>query len=342
MRKSKEFKEQATKAIAGVFAFLKLILRQLRSIRLNRNFLVFLIFLGISTSLWFMQTYQETLTSTLQYKVKLVGIPKNYIMTSQVPDQISVVVSAHGSAFYRFLFSKNEHEIEVEFDDIDCTSSSMTVSNSILKRNITRNLGSEFRVVSVNPSQLVLYYTMGKAHKLPIEFVGHLTAGRQRIISKVTISPDSASVYLPLSLTDSVKVIRTQARNLSNVVEPTSFRVALQKMDKMIIAPDSVDVTLSVDLQTETHLTVPVYSLNCPRNKIIRTFPGKVDVKFRTTASALNKAKPDDFLLAVDFSKIKGTEKYSKVELIAKPDYATNVQYSPQQVQFVIEDEVNF
>ena len=69
----------------------KLIMRKLRLVKINRNFLVFLVFLAVSISFWFMQSIKETTEVNIAYKLRIVELPKNVIShqtshkTSQSP-----------------------------------------------------------------------------------------------------------------------------------------------------------------------------------------------------------------------------------------------------------------
>ena len=59
--------------------FAKVIFRRLRLIRIDRNFLVFLIFLAISVNFWFIQSIKETTEVTIAYRLKIVDLPRDVV-----------------------------------------------------------------------------------------------------------------------------------------------------------------------------------------------------------------------------------------------------------------------
>lgn len=317
--------------------FFSLLGRRLRLIKLNRNSIVFLLFLCISICFWFMKSLQETSTITQDYTLKITGLPKNIIFTSDIPKTIKANISAKGYSILNYITRNDEHILYVNFDDIEKNSSKLVLDNGLLKRNLSKLLGNNLKVVSLTPTQVEAYYTKGKAISVPIKFWGKIETGLQHVLCGVEVLKDSAKVYAPLYMHDSIDVVNTEYVHLKDLEDTTIVRVGIKKIPGARITPDSVDVKVCVDLYTEKTLSVPIYSENCPRNKVLRTFPGKVNVTFRVSANMYNKITPDDFLLTVDFSKVKLSDKSCKVELKDKPEGAKHIRFSPEQVEFVIE-----
>ena len=357
MPQFREQKESGKKSLADS-KWLQVIYRQLRSIRLNRNLLLFFVFLVISTGLWVLQTSQETMSSTQEFKLHIENIPQNYIITSDVPEAINVTVSAQGSAFYQYMLGRlidntigrlyrqihkdaaplPELSVTFDYNDIDYSSSKMTISNTLLKRNIQKQLGGDFRLLAVNPTQVSIYYNTGKAKKVPVVFTPDIKTVQMREVSDIVITPDSVNVYLPTSLYDSVKAVHAVPLKLTDVIDSYSSRIALQHIDKAKISADSVDVKILVDIMTDQTITAKVFSINCPQNKVIRTFPSNLEIKYKVLSKKAKNIKAQDFLLTVDYKSIKPDDKYCKVMLDA-PAGVKDAHLTQDQVQFVLEDE---
>lgn len=45
--------------------------------------------------------------------------------------------------------------------------------------------------------------------------------------------------------------------------------------------PGAVDLTLPVDIYTEKTVEVPLHGVNFPADKVLRTFPSKVQITFK-------------------------------------------------------------
>lgn len=330
-------KEYLVTAYKRSMDFVMLLMRRLRLVKINRNTLVFLIFLGISICFWFMQSLKETSTISQDYKLRIVGLPKSVILTSEMPDTIRVSISGKGYDLLSFLSKNNDHILSVNYDDMEKTPSKLIIDNSLLKRIIMKSTGNSLRTINISPSQVEAYFTKGQPKSVPIKFMGNVEAGLQYVLSNIQLLKDSVQIYAPSYMHDSLTVATTERLNLKDVEDTTVVRLALKKIEGAKIVPDSVDVRICVDLFTEKTLSVPIYSENCPRNKVLRTFPGKADITFRISANMYNEVDANDFLLVVDFSKIKQTDKTCKVELRDKPEGATHIRCKPENVEFIIE-----
>lgn len=319
--------------------FFKLVGRRIRLIRLNKNSLVFLIFLAISISFWFMQSLKETSTISQEYTLKVVGIPRSVIFTSDIPDKIRVNITGRGYNLVNYIWKYEEHVVTINYDDLEHTLSKVTFNNSLLRRSVTKTLDNGLIVSSLSPAQVEVYYTKGMPKRVPIKFVGNPEAGLQHVLCGIQLLKDSALVYAPRDLHDSIDVVRTEKLDLKDIEDTTTVRIALKKIEGARIVPDSVDVRFCVDLFAEKTLSVPIYSENCPRNKTLRTFPGKADITFRISTTMYNEVDADDFLLTIDFNKLKQNDNRCKVELKDKPEGVSHVRWKPEYVEFVIEQE---
>lgn len=334
-------KEQGSKILSQALDFVKILTRRLRLIRLNRDFLVFLVFLAISIAFWCMQTLKDTSTTSDDYKLRIVGLPKDYIITSELPEFVKVNVSGRGVDFITYLLSSKEHTLTVNYNDIETSGGKLLIDNATLKRMATKELTGTMRVASITPAQVEGYYTKGKAKRVPIEFKGKVRTERQHVLTNIEVLTKSAEVYAPTSMHDSIKAVFTEPLYLKEVDETQTIRLAIKKIRGAKIIPDSVDVKISVDLFAEKTLSVPIYSKNIPHNKVLRTFPPRAEVKFRVSTNMFDEIKPEDFILLVDFNSIKSDSKDCKVIVDGVPEGVTHVRVDPETVEFVIEQEDN-
>ena len=56
--------------------------------KINREFMVFIVFLLVSIVFWFVQTFKESTTARINYKIELTGMPSNIILCSDVPKKV--------------------------------------------------------------------------------------------------------------------------------------------------------------------------------------------------------------------------------------------------------------
>lgn len=325
------------RSIKTAYEYIKIALRRLRKVRLNRNTLRFLVFLVISIGFWFMQTGKETATLSQDYKLKLVGVPKNVIFTSEVPEKIKVNITGRGFTIFSYTTKNDNHVITVHYDELEHTSSRIIIDNATIRRALTKKLGNTLKVNTISPAQIDAYYTNGLPKKVPVISRLKVTTGPNYTLTSIKPLKDSVWVYAPVDVIDSIKAVYTEVKKIENIEETTTTKLALKKTDKVKIIPDSVNVKANVSLFLEMIVPVKIYSINTPNNKFLRTFPDRANVVCRVSADLFNDISENDFIIAVDFNKIKPGAKSCKVELLEKPEGVSKMKISPSNVEFVVE-----
>ena len=59
---------------------------------LNKEFLIFLFFLALSGIFWLMMTLNETTEREFNIPVQLTGVPRNAVITGELPDTVHITV----------------------------------------------------------------------------------------------------------------------------------------------------------------------------------------------------------------------------------------------------------
>lgn len=344
-----DIKEKVTSYFSKTLDITKSLLKELLSIRLNRNSLTFFIFLCISTGFWFLMTLMETTTISQEYALKIKNLPRDVIITSKVPDNVKVNLTSSGfNLLFNYKiseipvlrwFSDNQRSdtILVNYEDLDYNSYRITIDNTTLKRKVLKTLNSSIKILSIYPSQIDIAYTKGAPKIVPVKFAGNIKPAEQHVLSGIELLTNYVEVYAPSMLYDSIRYVTTEPIYLENVEDTITKRVALQNIEGAKVTPDSIDVKICVDLFVEKTISIPVYSVNIPKDKMLRFFPMKVDVSFRVSAAMYNQVSEDDFLIVVDYTKVDRKDKFCTVELRQTPEYASRVHFSPKRIEYVFE-----
>lgn len=307
--------------------------------KINRELLVFLVFLFVSIVFWFLQTFKEITTAEISYDLHITGIPKNVIITSDVPQKISATVSGRGFAILEYITKTEQRDIEVDYSSIVRGDGMLVIDNSIWKKMLGPLLGRNLRIVSVNPSILEVYYSTGDHKYVPIVFSGRVGVDSQHVLCGIDVDPQYVDIYAPDDQFDTISAVLTENLKLSNLKDTTKVRLALVPPLGVKCVPDSVNATICVDLFTTKTLKLPIFCENIPQDKVLRTFPMTATVTFRVSASLYSDITEDDFALVVDYSSIKPNTDKCQLILRQVPDGISNVRISPQQVEYVIEQE---
>ena len=318
--------------------FLKVLFRRLRLIKIDRNFLVFLIFLAISIVFWFMQTIQETTEVTIAYKLKIDELPKDVVYTSNVPDEVQVSFSSKGWNAFDYKFMKNDtHELSIPFKEVNQKSGKIVIDANAMKRAISRTKLQGMSFKSTSPSKIEAFYSNGQHKRVPIVFNGRVTTTAGRYECGIILHPDSVDIYAPKHLYGSINSIKTENFTFNDLQDTLHTRLALLVPQGAKALPDSIEAEICVDIFTDKTLQVPIYSENVPNSKIIRTFPLKVEVTFLVSATLYDNITADDFLLVVDYNDTKPGTNRCKLYIRQRPENIRHLRINPEFVEYVIE-----
>ncbi len=332
---------QIKENIHNLKSIFRILARRLRLVRVQRNILVFMVFLLVSIVFWFMQSMQETTTTQLTYQLHITNVPKEIIFTSEVPNTINISVSGRGWTILEYWSKHAARELVVDWKDVEKNNSKLTLDGNLWKRLTQKEYGNNLRYISSLPSTLDIYYSNGVTKRVPIEFSGEISPEPLHLICGIDIEPDSADVVAPIYLLDSISAVHTVHQTFKDLDDTLTTTIPLHTSTGIKVIPDSVRLKVCVDLFTEKTLEVPIYCENIPANKVLRTFPSKAKVTFHVSSSLFNKISTQDFIVVVDYNDIEaGENKKCDLQLRAYPDYISHVRISPEQIEYVIEQSL--
>lgn len=315
----------------------RVLARRLRLVRINRNLLVFLIFLAISIIFWFMQALKDASTTTFTYDLRLINVPKEVVFTSEMPKSVSISINGRGWSILQYLSKNESRELVVDFNDVEKSHSKIIFDNNLWRRLLQKRLGNTLKFVSATPSEQVIYYSNGKSKRVPVVFNGLVTTELQHLLCGIQLKPDSIDVVAPNYLLDSISEVQTVYKDFKGLEDTLVTTLPLHTTTGIKLIPDSVKVKICVDLFTEKTVEVPIYCENIPNSKVLRTFPSKAKVTFHVSAMLFNQITSDDFIVVVDYYEVKGDGKKCDLKIRKKPEGISHVRISPEQIEYVLE-----
>lgn len=316
---------------------MKVILRRLRLIKINRNFGVYLMFLAISIVFWFMQAIKEMSEVTLTYQLVIENLPRNLVYTSEMPSEVNVSYSSKGwNAFYYKFMKNKDQALVINFKDIAQNAGKLSIDANTLRRAAmkVKPMGMTFK--STTPNRISVFYSNGQHKRVPVIFNGHVTTTDGRFQCGTILTPDSVDLYAPEHLYGSITSIKTENMTFEELQDTLTTKLALLVPHGAKVIPDSIEACICVDIFTDKTIQVPVYSENVPTNKIMRTFPQKVEVTFLVSSTLYDDITPQDFLIAIDYKEARPGTSRCKLHLRQTPENIRHLRM-PESVEYIIE-----
>lgn len=299
---------------------------------------MFLLFLFVTTFIWFISKFSREFTSNLEAEIHYVNAPLGVIVSENNYDLVTFDFTTSG--FY-FLYYKINKPI-IAIDLLKYTKegiSSFIISNSELKRIITSQLKNDILVNNVSIEKMEVFLDKLKTKKVKVSLLENIVFKNGfNSIGQYKISPDSILISGPTQYLDTLTEIKTELLELANVNENIAAIVNLNTSNDTSISFSQETVKLDIFVKefTQKSLLVPVVVNNLPSNLSIRLVPENVTIRFDVTMEDYNKITAIDFLLMCDFDKKNDQENFMIPHLMKQPESIINLEIQENKINYLI------
>ena len=307
----------------------------------SKRFLVFLFFLFLSTAFWLSMTLDEMYEKEIPVPIRLVNVPKNIIITTNMPDTVIVTVRDKGFAFIGYFTGEPFRPINLNFSTYANESAGRgSVPLADVQNILYQRLATSSRITALKPDQLKFYFNFGQSKTLPVRANGIMTPAKNYYLARVSFWPEKVTVYAQQSKLDSLRYIMTEKLNLTNFTDTLIRQVNLQKIIGVKTVPEKVKIGLYPDILTEESIEVPIKAINMPKGKTLRTFPSKVKVLFNIGVTAFRKINEKQFEVVVDYNELQANQSDKcALHLKTVPAEVRQARLEMNQIDYLVEQQ---
>lgn len=324
---------------------------KLRRKRINQKLLVYLVMVLISAFFWFFNKSGETINSVMTFKLDFFGLPQNhYLLPGITTGELNVTVSARGAYFLTHNGSSFPIKIDLSKLDIrtfpDADSTLKFVTNDDIRSMVDAQMPAECKCVSIKPDTIKLDFGRSATKKVPIHLEYDITFDRQfRLAQEPILSPDSVDVTGSINVIDSIAFVQTEKISIAQINESKMLKARLLAPKDVISALAFTEVNFRIEKFTENSIEIPIKTVNVPDSVNLRVFPQTVTLRYNISWANFNSVSPEMFNAVVDYSDLFAPvrPKFLPVKIAKFPDNmgVTNMQLSPEGVEFIIERNLN-
>lgn len=296
-----------------------------------------MVFLFVSVLFWCIQTFNGYTSVSVSYNIRLVNLPSERIVTSYVPESVTVSLSGRGFSMLSEIFGSRHDEVMIDYSTLPKNGECATVDFNTWKKIFSKVLDEGVTVSSVSVSPLEIYTSVGQYKQVPVISKVMVSTAHDYVLLSSEVSPQYVNVYAPESIYDTISAVYTASRSFPSLSDTTEAMVAIEPIKGVKVVPDSVRVSMCVDLLTSKVVKVPVLVENQPEDCLVRTFPHMLDVSFRVSSSMYSMANAEDFSLVVDYKSMSSDVRKCKVFVRSRPDFVSALTIRPSHVEYVIE-----
>ncbi len=308
---------------------------------MNKEFLIFLFFLVLSGVVWLMMTLNETYEKELPVAVRLVGMPGNVVMTSEMSDTVRVTVRDKGFILLSYMSSYEPQPVVLNFNTYaNRQTGHGQVPLADIQKLVRQQLFSSSTITAIKADALSFNFNYGERKTIGVTFAGHVVPMKNYYLSHVQLSPQKVTVYASKTMLDSLKELQTEYVSITNFDDTVHRTVRIKRIPGVKVVPESVELTLYADILTEESFSVPITTVNKPANLTIRSFPNHVKVSFSVGSRQFRRVKASDFQVVIDYAEVAAhPSDKCRLHLRAKPSMVSNVRLEMTQVDYLIEQQ---
>ena len=303
----------------------------------------------LSGVFWLLMTLNETYEKELAVPVKLVNVPQKAFITNDMTDTVRFVVRDKGYVISSYLTGNGLRPLTFNFSTYANDKGYGAIPLSDIQKQLMQQLSKSSTLVTVKGDKIEFYYNYGESKRVPVRTQGDIVTGPNCYLSKVVFQPDSVTVYASEKMLDSISCVYIARQRITDITQPTTVSVKLQQMKGVKILPDHISMKLYPDVLTEESVEVPIVAENMPADKVMRTFPQKVTVRFAVGATRLRSMPknpqtkallPKGFRVVVNYQDlIDHPSDKCTVRLAAVPSGVHNARLEVERVDYLLEQK---
>ena len=304
---------------------------------LNKEFLIFLFFLALSGAFWLLMTLNETMEREFKIPVRLSGVPRNAVITGELPDTVRVTVRDKGFTLVTYDFRPLVFRFS-NYADEDEGKGIIPLAD-VQKQVLSQMYGSS-KLLQVKPGKFDFYFTYGTSKKVPVVFRGKITTNKSYYLAHTEFYPSMVTVYANKQQLDKLQSVEIEPFNYRNLQDTIRQAVKIRKIRGVKIVPSTVRLSVYPDVLTEEAIEVPITAINMPPGMVLRTFPSKVTVRFTIGASLFRTIKPNLFKVVVDYEELAANPSDKcTLQLRSVPRSVSKASLEIDRVDYLLEQQ---
>ena len=304
---------------------------------LNKEFLIFLFFLALSGAFWLLMTLNETMEREFKIPMRLSGVPKNAVITGELPDTVRVTVRDKGFTLVTYDFRPLVFRFSNYADEDE--GKGVIPLTDVQKQVLSQMYGSS-KLLQVKPGAFDFYFTYGTSKKVPVVFRGKITTNKSYYLAHTEFYPSMVTVYANKQQLDKLQSVEIEPFNYRNLQDTIRQAVKIRKIRGVKIVPSTVRLSVYPDVLTEEAIDVPITAINMPPGMVLRTFPSKVTVRFTIGASLFRTIKPNLFKVVVDYEELAANPSDKcTLQLRSVPRSVSKASLEIDRVDYLLEQQ---
>ncbi len=320
-------------------------LSELRKKIFRREVAVFSFFLILAFIFWFLNALSKDIDGKINYPVRYINFPEGWTLVNELPDQLEISVQGPGYSVVQTKLGgrRGSKIIDLELVSRKVQEDSDKLKFYVLTYNLrdllSSQIRSDFKVASINPD--TIFFELDRISSKKVKVIADIEVNPQRqfmLHGKVSCKPDSVKITGPQIIVDTIIAVYTRHQSFNQINSTETKTLTLVSLPKIGFSERRIEVSVPVAQFTEAVLELPVTMINVSDTSRVRLFPEKVSLQCIVALSDYNSFIDTPIEAVVDLEGLDiSTTNRLKITLKNVPDYAYQLRFNPQLVEYLIE-----
>jgi hypothetical protein len=304
----------------------------------NKEFLIFLFFLFLSSAFWLFQAVNEVYEQDYRIPVVIENVPDGVIITTEPVAQIETRLRDRAATLLNYRYGGKFSPIVIDFKAFANPSGHVRFLTKEVLKQFSSQLASSTQIITTKPDTIEFYYNHGLHKRVPVTLEGDVKAENGYVITHTQLSEDSVTVYAAGNLLETIKSANVKVDYLKNVNDTTSLSLPIQSVRGAKFLPASVKLDIFVDRLVEKKVRVPILPEGFPADQILLPIPQEVEVTFQVGMNRYREITSDDFVVVASYKDLpKNGNSQCPLQVRIAPKGISQIRISPKEVEYVIE-----
>lgn len=314
---------------------------KLKAFFLQKDVVVFIIFIIISTFVWLFNALRDDFTHEYNLTVKLTNVPDDMILLSSTSQKLNVKIEGIGYSLIRQAISNKMTPISYDVSKLSVTKDKqhyLLASDQYGK--ILSQLLIGVNLLNISPDTMFIQLEPKTFKKLAVRFDGELNFQKQYTLADdLKFEPDSIIVSGYHEIVDTMQYVYTTFQRFFDVADTINKIVSVEKEKSVEYSFDKVNLIAPVELFTEKSIVIPIENKDLNDSIRIKLFPPDIKVVFRIGMSKFDQISESDFVATVDNQSLLNSDrpKRLKVKVDYENPFIKRVSFSPIYIDYLLE-----
>ena len=310
----------------------------------SRKVGIFAICISIASFLWVINALNRTYTKTIAVPIKYINLPKNKVLSTELPKVIQAEIKATGAKLLFIDFNTQNNEIVIDAGPSirkNKNAQTIAINTALNIGNLSNLFNTEIELIKVKPDSI--YFSFGKSFQKIVPVKPTLLIDFDPLYNyadKVKITPSFVTIYgdsILIASIDSVNTEKIVLNNLNNTIsQKAKINLPEEISQRVGLSVSEVQLDINVDKFTETQLEIPIETIGVPSNMQLKTFPDKTTITVTIGLNEFETLKSSQFKAIIDYKNIQPNKSKLPIEVKTSLDNVKITKVSPEKVEFLL------